>query len=322
MKTIDIVGTPIPVKEKEIKVNDLDFWPENPRVYSVLRSECGEEPSQDAIYEKMKSLDNVKRLRFQIETDGGLLEPVYVRNNVVIEGNSRLAAYRWLFKKDVVKWGKIKCYVLPDDMSDELAFALIGKFHISGRAEWSPFEQAGFLYRHLRKSKKPIAALARDLGLQPKAAQLLVDTYEMMASHEDADQAHWSYYFEMLKTKAIPQASADHPELNLIDTLCAKIQEGKIEKANRFRDIARLASSESAEAQKALKDFLDDKESLDLAVAKVSNEDKKKHAVKVAQNFRELFTDKDFILQLMKDDEEFLFDMEKIYGRLQKIMNP
>lgn len=320
MKTIKIIQEEIPVKEKEIKVNDLDFWPENPRVYSALRMDGDETPDQETIFEKMKSLDNVKKLRFQIEKDGGLIEPIYVRNNVVIEGNSRLAAYRLLFKKDVVKWGKIKCYVLPEDLTDELAFALIGTFHISGRAEWSPFEQAGFLYRHLQKSKKPIKALAKDLGLQPKMAQLYADTYETMVMHDDTDQSHWSYYFEMLKNNSIPQMNANHPELNLIDTLCEKIQDGKIEKANKFRDIAKLAASESTEAREAMKAFLNDEESLDMAVAKVSNEDKKKHALKVVNNFREQLTDKEFVAQLMEEDEEFNFIMEKIYTRLQKIM--
>ena len=115
--------------------------------------------------------------------------------------------------------------------------------------------------------------------------------------------------------------NTNHPELNLIDTLCEKIQEGKIEKANKFRDIAKLAASESTEAREAMKAFLNDEESLDMAVAKVSNEDKKKHALKVVNNFREQLTDKEFVAQLMEDDEEFNFIMEKIYTRMQKIMN-
>lgn len=320
MKTIKILGQEVIVKEKDIKVNDLDFWAENPRVYSALRIDGDETPDQKTIFEKMTSLDNVKTLRFQIEKDGGLIEPIYVRNNVVIEGNSRLAAYRLLFKKDVEKFGKIKCYVLPDDLSDELAFALIGTFHISGRAEWSPFEQAGFLSRHLQKSKKPIAALAKDLGLKPKEAELYVKTYELMLRQNDNNLSHWSYYFEMLKNRSIPELNTNEPELNLIDTLCNKIKDGSIEKANKFREISKLATSNSLEAKAALKSYLEGNESLEMAVAKVSDEDKKKHAMKVVDNFRELLKEKDFVTQLLETDEEFDFVMEKIFTRMQKIM--
>lgn len=320
MKSIDINRVEIQVREKEMKVNDLDFWAENPRVYSALRMESEETPSQDAIFEKMRTLDNVKALRWQIEKDGGLIEPIYVRNNVVIEGNSRLAAYRLLFQKDVEKWGKIKCYLLPDDLTDDLAFALIGTFHISGRAEWSPFEQAGFLFRHLQKSKKPIKELAKDFGLQPKAAQMYVDTYKTMIAHDDDDQSHWSYYYEMLKNKNIIKMNENHPEMNLIDTLCDKIQDGTIEKANKFREIGKLAASDTKEAKEAMQAYLDNKESLDMAAAKVSAEDKKKHAMKVASNFHEQLQDKEFVTELLKNDEEFNFLMGKILIKLKKQM--
>lgn len=321
MKTININGEEIQVQEKEMKVNDLDFWAENPRVYSALRMESEESPSQEEIFNKMKTLNNVKALRWQIEKDGGLIEPIYVRNNVVIEGNSRLAAYRLLFKKDVEKWGMIKCYILPDDLPDDKAFSLIGTFHISGRAEWTPFEQAGFLYRHLQKSKKPIKELAKDFGLQPKRAQLYADTYKTMIAHDDNDQSHWSYYFEMLKNKNIIQMNDAHPEMNLINTLCDKIQDGSIEKANKFRDIGKLAASNTEEAKDAMQAYLDNNESLEMAVAKVSEEEKKKHANKVAKDFFEQLKDKEFVANLINEDEDFNFLMVKILTKLKKQMS-
>ncbi len=318
MKSIDINGVEIQVREKELKVNDLDFWAENPRVYSALRMETDETPSQEAIFEKMKSLDNVKALRWQIEKDGGLIEPIFVRNNVVIEGNSRLAAYRLLFKTDVEKWGKIKCYILPDDLSDNLAFSLIGTFHISGRAEWSPFEQAGFLYRHLQKSKKPIKEIAKDFGLKHKMAQLYVDTYEIMIAHDDNDQSHWSYYFEMLKNTNIIKMHENHSEMNIIDRLCDKIQDGEIEKATQFREIGKLAASNTKEAKDAMQAYLDNNESLEMAVTKISDEDKKKHAMKVATSFNEQLREKDFVAELLAEDEDFNYLMRKILTKLRR----
>ncbi len=320
MGKITVQNETIEFREREMKVDDLKFWPENPRVYSALRLKLmGEEPSQKDIEEVMTSLDNVKRLRSSIKAVGGLTHPLFVRNGVVIEGNSRLAAYRLLCRVDKIRWAKVRCNVLPEDMSDDLVFALIGSIHIDGVTEWTPFEQAGYLFRHLQKSKKPIEAIAKDCGLTPSKSKQYVKVYETMLANDDTDQSKFSYYLEMLKNGDITSKSAKNPELNLIDTLCQKIKSGTITKANELRDIAKLAKADSADANMALKAYLNDEESLSSAVAKVSEEDKKKHARDVASKFREFLTNANYVVQLMAEDEEFKFEMDRIISRLNRL---
>lgn len=320
MGKITVQNETIEYREREMKVDDLKFWPENPRVYSALRLKLmGEEPTQKDIEEVMTSLDNVKRLRSSIKAVGGLTHPLFVRNGVVIEGNSRLAAYRLLCRVDKIRWAKVRCNVLPDDMSDDLVFALIGSIHIDGVTEWTPFEQAGYLFRHLQKSKKPIEAIAKDCGLTPSKSKLYVKVYETMLANDDTDQSKFSYYLEMLKNGDITSKSAKNPELNLIDTLCQKIKSGTITKANELRDIAKLAKADSADANMALKAYLNDEESLSSAVAKVSEEDKKRHARDVASKFREFLTNANYVVQLMAEDEEFKFEMDRIISRLNRL---
>jgi hypothetical protein len=320
MGKIQIQNETIEYRERELKVDELKFWPENPRVYSALRQKLfGEEPTQKDIEEVMTSLENVKRLRSSIKAFGGLTHPLFVRNGVVIEGNSRLAAYRLLCRIDKIKWAKVRCNVLPDDMSDDLVFALIGSIHIDGVTEWTPFEQAGYLFRHLQKSKKPIEAIAKDCGLTSSKAKLYVKVYETMLANEDTDQSKWSYYVEMLKNSDITTKSKNFPELNLIDTLCKKIKDGSITKANEFRDIGKLAKANSSEAYKALEAYINDEESLESAVTKVSAEEQKKHARHIAKSFREFLANPSFIHQLMNDDEEFKFEMDRIISRIKKL---
>lgn len=320
MGKIQIQNETIEYRERELKVDELKFWPENPRVYSALRQKLfGEEPTQKDIEEVMTSLENVKRLRSSIKAFGGLTHPLFVRNGVVIEGNSRLAAYRLLCRIDKIKWAKVRCNVLPDDMSDDLVFALIGSIHIDGVTEWTPFEQAGYLFRHLQKSKKPIEAIAKDCGLTSSKAKLYVKVYETMLANEDTDQSKWSYYVEMLKNSDITIKSKNFPELNLIDTLCKKIKDGSITKANEFRDIGKLAKANSSEAYKALEAYINDEESLESAVTKVSAEEQKKHARHIAKSFREFLANPSFIHQLMNDDEEFKFEMDRIISRINKL---
>ena len=320
MGKIQIQNETIEYRERELKVDELKFWPENPRVYSALRQKLfGEEPTQKDIEEVMTSLENVKRLRSSIKAFGGLTHPLFVRNGVVIEGNSRLAAYRLLCRVDKITWAKVRCNVLPDDMSDDLVFALIGSIHIDGVTEWTPFEQAGYLFRHLQKSKKPIEAIAKDCGLTSSKAKLYVKVYETMLANEDTDQSKWSYYVEMLKNSDITNKSKNFPELNLIDTLCKKIKDGSITKANEFRDIGKLAKANSSEAYKALEAYINDEESLESAVTKVSAEEQKKHARHIAKSFREFLANPSFIHQLMNDDEEFKFEMDRIISRINKL---
>lgn len=320
MGKITVQNETIEYREREMKVDDLKFWPDNPRVYSALRLKLmGEEPTQKDIEEVMTSLDNVKRLRSSIKAVGGLTHPLFVRNGVVIEGNSRLAAYRLLCRVDKIRWAKVRCNVLPEDMSDDLVFALIGSIHIDGVTEWTPFEQAGYLFRHLQKSKKPIEAIAKDCGLTPSKSKQYVKVYETMLANDDTDQSKFSYYLEMLKNGDITSKSAKNPELNLIDTLCQKIKNGTITKANELRDIAKLAKADSSDANMALKAYLNDEESLSSAVAKVSEEDKKRHARDVASKFREFLTNANYVVQLMAEDEEFKFEMDRIISRLNRL---
>jgi hypothetical protein len=69
----------------------------------------------------------------------------------------------------------------------------------------------------------------------------------------------------------------------------------------------------------ALKAYLNDEESLSSAVAKVSEEDKKRHARDVASKFREFLTNANYVVQLMAEDEEFKFEMDRIISRLNRL---
>ena len=91
------------VQKGDLNQADLKFYIDNPRVYSALRTH-NETPSQKEIEELMTGMDHVKQLKLSIETNGGLIDPLIVRagDNVVLEGNSRLAAYRLLCRIDPI----------------------------------------------------------------------------------------------------------------------------------------------------------------------------------------------------------------------------
>jgi hypothetical protein len=88
-----------------VQQSNLHFYTENHRVYAVLRDD-GKVPTQEDICDRLLEMDHVKQLIQDIKMDGGLIEPLIVRDGTfeVLEGNSRLAAYRYLAKGDPIKW--------------------------------------------------------------------------------------------------------------------------------------------------------------------------------------------------------------------------
>ncbi len=143
------------VTETELLQQDLLFYLDNPRVYSVLHENGHDNPTQTEIEEIMCSLDHVKSLKSQIMQNGGLIEPLIVVKRkdryVVLEGNSRLAAYRILAKNDPLKWSRVLVQILPEDISDSDIFTLLGTFHLNPKKDWSKFEQAAYIYRQKKE---------------------------------------------------------------------------------------------------------------------------------------------------------------------------
>jgi hypothetical protein len=92
---IPIKGKDYTVSIRHLRHDTLKFYPENPRVYSVLHDGADTAPSQNEIQECLQEMDHVRDLRDDIRENGGLIEPLYVKEATleVVEGNSRLAAY-------------------------------------------------------------------------------------------------------------------------------------------------------------------------------------------------------------------------------------
>jgi len=192
-------------KEMEVRVGfliqtDLKFYPENPRVYSIVSAD-DRIPTQEEIEQALKRMDHVKQLVHSIIANGGLIDPLLVRDGdlVVLEGNSRLAAYRILFNRNPTKWGKVKCKILDHDISEEDVFALLGEYHLIGKKDWAPYEQAGYLYRRYKRHGVSPTTMSKEMGLSAKRISQLIHIYEFMVEHKDNDVQRWSYYEEYLK---------------------------------------------------------------------------------------------------------------------------
>ena len=225
----------VPVRNGYLPILDLSFYPDNPRIYSFIQRH-DDVPPQDEIHRRLSRMDHVKQLIQSIRANGGLTDPMLVRDGdlVVLEGNSRLAAYRELARLDAVRWGKAKVRLLPADISEKLVFALLGEYHIIGRKDWAPYEQAGYLYRRNIMHGVSVQAMAEEMGLSIRLVSHLVSTYQFMVDNDENDVNKWSHYDEYLKSNAVKKVRQGNPDLDKI--IVRKIKDNEIETARDVRD--------------------------------------------------------------------------------------
>ena len=302
-----------PIDKYEINQSKLMFYPENPRVYSVLNSN-NYTPTQEEIEELMCKKDHVKQLKESIKSNGGLIDPVIVRDGdyVVLEGNSRLAAYRLLYKQDPIKWSKIKAIILPKDIPDSTIFALIGQYHIIGRKDWDPYEQAGYLYRTINKSNKTPELLASELGMKISDIKKLLSVYEYMLKKDDNHPNKWSYYEELLKNRGIKKAFDEISGLE--NKIVADIKSDKIRMAIDVRKLGDISKVNDKLSKKILKDIAEGEEDIYSGFDIVAGSGKMDNNFQIISNFRKKITDESFSNKLLKDDNlgGIEFELKKI----------
>jgi len=308
--TLTLRGKEIPVKLCSLPVVDLTFYPENPRIYSFI---CGNGlvPDQEEIQDRLMSLEHVKELYQSIKSNGGLHDPIIVRDNVAVEGNSRLAAYRRLADEDPIKWGKVKCRVLPDDVGDDLVFTLLGEYHIIGRKDWAPYEQAGYVYRRHKGHDISVKQIASEVGLSSKKVGFLIKVYSFMVEHNDTDVDHWSYYLEYLKSSVIAKAREAQPKLD--EVVVNKIKSGEISHAADIRDKLKVVAMAK---EKILKRFVEGEKTLYQSYDSASDQGTNDSCFKKLHAFRGWIVDKDTeetIMELHKElKEKCIFELKKI----------
>lgn len=305
----------------ELNQVDLKFYTENPRVYSVLNID-GAEPTQDEIEEHMCNMDHVKQLKISIESNGGLIDPLIVRAGdfTVLEGNSRLAAYRLLCRTDAITWGKVKCKVLPADIDDSAIFALLGQYHIIGRKDWDPFEQANYLYRRHQQTRLPIDFMAKELGISKQKANKMIEVITFMIQNNDLNKHHWSHYEEYLKNAGIKKYRETNP--NIDETIVAEIRDETIGEAATMRKLGDIAKIGDKQSKKIMQKIADGEIDIEDGYKEIEDAGKFDDIVKKLKTFRSYISDDSIGKQIKVSEETYrqsIFEIKKIIKRLQDL---
>lgn len=283
--------------------DELLFYKENPRVYSILRSN-GNDPTQSDIEAQMKSMEHVKQLRYSIEQNGGLIDPLIVvkvdEDYIVLEGNSRLAAYRILAEREPIKWQKVRVNILPETITEGEIFTLLGQYHLVGRKDWSVFEQAAYLYRQKQASNIETDILAKNVGLTPGKANSLIRVYKFMYEHDDLRPDRWSYYDEYLKNRGIQKYRETFATLD--DVFVNQVKTGKIKQAIDVRDkLGKMAKGKDTTTKRIMKDFIEGRNTLEQGFDRFEASGRSGDSFQQLRRFKEKVTTLEFTKSLKKE---------------------
>jgi len=220
-----------------VTIDQLLLDPNNPRfselgedLNPVSEGRFADEKVQNFTFEKMKAdAFDVSELKDTIKTLGFLpMDRMVVRRwkgspnsaeekYVVIEGNRRLTALRWLIALHEVgkesfsteqlnNFRNLECLLLDDVAAPQTTTLILpGLRHVSGIKEWGPYQKAKAVYA-LRQSGLSSQDAAQSLGLSTRAANSSYKCFlalEQMKNDEEfgehAVPRMYSYFEEIFK---------------------------------------------------------------------------------------------------------------------------
>ncbi len=239
---ITIAGRKIECFMKEMDIFELQFYPENPRINHILSS-MPPPATQDMIEQKLWEQDSVKELYQDIKKNRGLIEEIFVKGRQVIEGNSRLCAYRHLHRKaatdeDKDLWSHIRAKILPMDVTEEEIFILLGTFHIKLKAQWKPFEKAGYVHRMVEKLDRRVDELAAMLNTDKTDIRSDINSYETMQRYDIREIDRFSYFKEFYKNSGLQKRMKE--DLAFLSTFVEWVVDERIPRAEDVRQLNKI----------------------------------------------------------------------------------
>ncbi len=223
---------------KIINLKDLSFYPENPRISSVLIG-IEKKLSNDEIEKLMleKQRDTVNILYQQVKKDGQINEPLTVYQGKVLEGNTRLCVVRRLFAdtKDE-KWTRIPCRVITEKLEKVQIDYIICNYHIKHKKDWVPFEEACYFYKMKYEDKLTYEDISRLTDVNIIKVMDEIKTFQLMLKDKKAQPNEWSLYYETYKLPESKRAMQNEFP-NLVSDVAKKYRKGEIYEAQDARKL-------------------------------------------------------------------------------------
>jgi hypothetical protein len=234
----------VPIRIEEIDIFQLDYYPDNPRINYVL-SKYGENLDQNTIEQSLWTLDSTKNLAEDIRRNGGLIEEILVLDNQVVEGNTRLCAYRHLYKTapegQKGKWKKIRAKRLLENIDIKDIFLLLGKLHIEGKTEWDPYEKASYIYKMTDENGMSLDEISNIVGMPASSIRTQITAYELMRDNylpkitklddKETEIKKFSIFLEYCRSADLQKVKKESPDILTDEKFIKWVLEGRVRSA-------------------------------------------------------------------------------------------
>ena len=236
----------------------------------------------------------------------------------VIEGNSRLAAFRQLHKKTGdEKWSQIPCNCVKN-LTPEQQDAYLNQIHVKGKTPWAAFEKANFVYTR-KKEGVAISEIARRFSVSEQEVGTCIKVVSLMEGNGDKEKSHFSYYDALVRSRKINQSSGYTSEvkkriLQKIKKSATKDADDAEFKAQEMRDKLPAVLAK----KKVLQKFLDGTLTLDEAYQNARQSDPSRK-IRQATATIDSISKKEIARLEMKDINSLLLDTRKLTRAAERV---
>ncbi len=258
-KTITVLGRDIKYEIHDVDIHSVEYYKDNPRINYIISKFPPDEVTQDLIEKQLLGLDSTRERIKDLEENKGMIDEVYILRNQVVEGNTRLCAYRRISQKNPTddRWKKIKARILPDDVTEEELFYILGIFHIKGKKEWDAYEKAAYIYKMIKVLNKSPEDIKKQLGIQGKTLEAMLKAYEIMkdkylvkdnTDHKKSDNKDelkkFSYFNAFYLQKELVEKAEATPAF--VDEFVSWVREDRFKNAQSVRELSTILDNKKA----------------------------------------------------------------------------
>jgi hypothetical protein len=256
-ENITVLGQTISYEIKDVDIYSIEYYYANPRINYIISKYKKNEVTQKVIQNELLRLDSTRERIKDLEENKGLIDEIYVLRNQVVEGNTRLCAFRWLGEKypNDKRWKKIKARILDNSVTDEQLFYILGIFHIKGKTEWDAYEKAAYIHKMISMLNKSPEEICKQLRMQKKNMEATLEAYRIMSekylpssnkNDDDKDELKkFSYFDAFFHQKELVERKDNTPEF--LDNFVGWVKEGKFKNAQSVRDLPKILANRKAQ---------------------------------------------------------------------------
>jgi hypothetical protein len=261
---IPLDGIETQIELKSIPLGRLELDEDNPRISFFKDNQVVDTLSEQQIeYALMnKNPEAWRKLKDSIHNNRGIVNPIWAepigksqeKKFRVVEGNSRVLAYRILGKDEPgeSRWKAILAYVLPKEIKREQKDFIKLQSHLRGTTEWDAYEKAKYLYRLWEEDGWPISRLEKQTKMTEKQIEQNIEAYRLMEEQylppygsDPEEVSKFSYFVEFVKDTKLQQLCDQY--IGGVDGFCKWVSDkSKIPTGQDVRKLRPILENDSS----------------------------------------------------------------------------